>query len=127
MKGLGLTTGPVHWWGHLQLSAYVSLAFIATFSSADSPYECSRADWRVSTCLKLCAEGYVFSARTGTERRVGRQIASFFGAPVPNADFNPAANPLHSPYYRGPVLRKLIPTAVLFALLLVLLVAFLLW
>eukprot|EP00884_Botryococcus_braunii_P017029 jgi/Botrbrau1/4009/Bobra.0016s0019.1 len=87
-----------------RLSRWLHLCTIIAFGSkttlATSLYECPRADWRV---------------------------ASFFGSPVPSADFKPDSNPLTSPYYRGPVQTKLLPTAVLLAVAIIILAIFCVW
>lgn len=56
----------------------------------------------------------------------GLQRVSFFEA-VPNADFTPEVLSIDSPYYRGPVERRALPSAALFAAALALLLIFIAW
>ncbi len=55
------------------------------------------------------------------------QSVPFFGAAVSSSDFQPQDLSVNSPYYRGPVERRVIPTGILVALSLVLLIIFILW
>jgi hypothetical protein len=55
------------------------------------------------------------------------QDVPFFGAPVSLAQFQPEALSMDSPYYRGPVQRRLLPTAVLLGIAIILLLFFLIW
>lgn len=55
------------------------------------------------------------------------QRVAFFGGPVASADFTPEVLSVNSAYYRGPVERRVLPSAVLFAVALVLLLVFILW
>ncbi len=52
---------------------------------------------------------------------------AFFGTPVSLAQFKPDDLNVHSSYYRGPVQQRALPTGVLAALAIVLLLIFLLW
>ena len=56
-----------------------------------------------------------------------RQAVPFFGTAVSGADFQPQDLSESSPYYRGPVEHKAIPTGILAALAIVLLLLFVLW
>ena len=51
----------------------------------------------------------------------------FFGAAVSSSEFQPQDLSAHSGYYRGPVERRVIPTGILVALSVVLLILFVLW
>ena len=51
----------------------------------------------------------------------------FFGAAVSSSEFQPQDLSASSGYYRGPVERRVIPTGILVALSVVLLVLFVLW
>lgn len=51
----------------------------------------------------------------------------FFGSAVSSSEFQPQDLSVNSPYYRGPVEGRIIPTGILVALSLVLLIAFVLW
>ena len=55
------------------------------------------------------------------------QSVPFFGAAVSSSEFQPQDLSVNSPYYRGPVEHRAIPTGVLIALSLVLLIIFILW
>ena len=55
------------------------------------------------------------------------QAVPFFGAAVSSSEFQPQDLSVNSPYYRGPVERRVIPTGILVALSLVLLIIFVLW
>ena len=55
------------------------------------------------------------------------QSVPFFGAAVSSSDFTPMDVSVNSPYYRGPVERRVIPTGILVALALLLLIVFVLW
>ena len=55
------------------------------------------------------------------------QAVPFFGAAVSSSDFTPTDISVNSPYYRGPVERRVIPTGILVALALLLLIVFVLW
>jgi len=55
------------------------------------------------------------------------QSVSFFGAAVSSSDFTSTDVSVNSPYYRGPVERRVIPTGILVALALLLLIIFVLW
>ena len=51
----------------------------------------------------------------------------FFGAAVSSSDFQPQDLRVNSGYYRGPVERRVLPTGILVAISVVLLVLFVLW
>lgn len=55
------------------------------------------------------------------------QAVPFFGTTVSSADFQPQDLSENSPYYRGPVEHRTIPTGILVALAVVLLLIFVLW
>ena len=54
------------------------------------------------------------------------QAAPFFGA-VSISEFQPQTVSTDSPYYRGPVVNRIIPTAVLLVIVLLLLKGFWIW
>lgn len=55
------------------------------------------------------------------------QSVNFFGRAVSSNDFEPEDLNVHSSYYRGPVQQRALPTGVLAAFAIVLLIIFLLW
>jgi len=55
------------------------------------------------------------------------QRVAFFGAPVASGAFTPWDLSLTSPYFRGAVERRALPSALLLAAALVLLLSFILW
>ena len=55
------------------------------------------------------------------------QSVPFFGAAASSSEFQPQDLSVNSPYYRGPVERRAIPTGILVALSLLLLIIFVLW
>ncbi len=55
------------------------------------------------------------------------QRVAFFGAPVASGAFTPWDFSLTSPYFRGAVERRVLPSALLLAAALVLLLSFILW
>ena len=55
------------------------------------------------------------------------QAVPFFGTAVSSADFQPQDLSENRPYYRGPVEHRTIPTGILVALAVVLLLIFVLW
>ncbi|CAL5222903.1 g5332, partial [Coccomyxa viridis] len=75
-------------------------------------------------CAQNSADG---SSSNAVCTKAGWKSVPFFGAAVSSSEFQPQDLSVSSPYYRGPVERRAIPTGILVALSLVLLISFVLW
>ncbi|CAL8463863.1 g3398 [Coccomyxa elongata] len=81
----------------------------------------------LATGLTQPAQGQSTDANNSVCVKADWKEVAFFGTPVSIAQFKPDVLNVHSSYYRGPVQQRALPTGVLAAMAIVLLLIFLVW